>query len=365
MGPQPATPDGPLMPVNTLRDVAIVIILAAVLGLPSFFTRDPWNPDEPRYVEVAREMVVLDDYVVPHLNGELYPDKPPLFFWLASFVYRAGVGITSGRVVAVLANLVTLLLVYFFGRRLLPAPGALLAALMTATTFLFLWILKAGVIDPLLALLTTTALIAAYYALRGGGRRLALWVVFYAAGGLAVLTKGPIGLLVPAVVVLSYALLNRKTVSAGGWAHAAGVGAFAVIVGTWLLAVRLHAGAAYAHEIIFGQAAAYTVAKHVSHGHGPHYYLMQIPAYLFPWVFFVALGLAQAYRAWRREGDRDAAFLFLWFVCIFVLFTAIPAKRDRYLLPLVPCAALLCARYLALGLRDGFRRPKLHRRLLW
>jgi hypothetical protein len=91
---------------------------------------------------------------------------------------------------------------------------------------------------------------------------------------------------------------------------------------------------------------------------------MMIPAYLFPWIFFVVLGLAQSWRAWRRDGDLDAAFLFVWFVAIFLLFTAIPAKRDRYLLPLVPCAGLLCARYFVLGLRDGFRRPKLHRRLL-
>jgi len=363
MQSRPDTPEGAFAVSHTLRDVLIVILFGSVLIFPSFFTREPWNPDEPRYIEVAREMVVLHDYVVPHLNGVLYPDKPPLFFWLASIFYRAGMGMSSGRVVAALANLGTLLLIYLFGRKLLAAPAGILAVLMTASMFLFFWLLKPGVIDPLLTLLTTTALIAAYYALRGGSRRLLWWLLFYGACSLAVLSKGPIGFLVPGVVVVVYALFNRKTVSAGGWAHAAGAAVFVGIVGTWLLAVRLHAGAAYTNEIVFGQAAVYTVARSISHAHGPHYYLMQLPLYLFPWVCFAALGIAEAFVAWRKNRDRDASFLLLWFACILLLFMAIPAKRERYLLPLMPAVGLLCARYFAHGLRDGFRWPKLHGRL--
>ena len=59
------------------RDLALVIALVALAGVPSLFTRDLWNPDEPRYMEVAREMVVLGDYVMPHLNGQVYSEKPP------------------------------------------------------------------------------------------------------------------------------------------------------------------------------------------------------------------------------------------------------------------------------------------------
>jgi 4-amino-4-deoxy-L-arabinose transferase-like glycosyltransferase len=68
MQSRPDTPGGPPASSHTLRDVLIVILFGSVLIFPSFFTRDPWNPDEPRYIEVAREMVVLHHYVVPHLG---------------------------------------------------------------------------------------------------------------------------------------------------------------------------------------------------------------------------------------------------------------------------------------------------------
>jgi 4-amino-4-deoxy-L-arabinose transferase-like glycosyltransferase len=338
----------------------IILAIGAVLVFPSFLTRDPWNPDEPRYVEVAREMVALNDYVVPHLDGYLYPDKPPLFFWLAAGLYKLGAGITSGRFVAAFCSLTTLLLVYFFGRKLLPSPGALLAAVITATTFLFFGLAKPGVIDPLLTTLTTAALVCAYYALQGGRRRWILWLVYYGLSGLAVLSKGPVGLLVPGVVVLAYAIFNRKSVSAGGWAHAAGVALFVCVVGAWLVPVMIRAGEAYTKDILFNQQAVYTI-RHESHAHGPHYYIIQLPLYLLPWVFFAALGMAQTYVAWRRRGDGDAGFLLLWFVSILAFFTVIPAKRERYLLPLIPAVGLMCARYFALALKEGYVWPKLHK----
>ena len=146
----------------TLRDVAIVLALGATVLVPSLFTRDPWNPDEPRYAEVAREMVVSGDYLVPHLNSEIYPDKPPLFFWLAAVFWHLGAGVNSGRLVAILANVGTVLLAYRIARRWLGERGGLLAAAITTTTVLFLHIGKFGVLDPLLTFFTTAAAPAAF-----------------------------------------------------------------------------------------------------------------------------------------------------------------------------------------------------------
>jgi len=115
------------MPDRIGRDAPALVILCAVFLLPPLATRDLWEPDAPRYMEVAREMVVLDNYLAPHLNGEVYSDKPPMFFWLTALLYRLGVGIKAGRVVAALAATGTVLATYFFARRLLRAPGPLLA----------------------------------------------------------------------------------------------------------------------------------------------------------------------------------------------------------------------------------------------
>src|SRR5438552_14827257 len=73
---------------------AIALLLAAIF-VPSHFSRDPWNPDEPRYVEVAREMKLARSYVLPRLNGEIYAEKPPLYFWLVNGAERA-IGLLGG-----------------------------------------------------------------------------------------------------------------------------------------------------------------------------------------------------------------------------------------------------------------------------
>ena len=71
---------------NVRRDALVLLGFMALLLIPSLFTRDLWNPDEPRYMEVARQMTVTGNYLVPHLNGQLYPDKPPMFFWLTALL---------------------------------------------------------------------------------------------------------------------------------------------------------------------------------------------------------------------------------------------------------------------------------------
>jgi len=192
------------------RDIALIVLLGVLLIIPSFFTRNLWNPDEPRYMELTREMVVLHDYVVPHLDGVWHPDKPPLFMWLSVVFYKLRFGMLSGRTVSLLATMGTLLLVYFFGRRLSGAGMGWLAALVTATAFLFAYISKDGVADTVITLVETGGVLAAYLALNAKtGRARLWWLAFYAACGLAVLCKGPVGLFAPGTFVLVYALLNR------------------------------------------------------------------------------------------------------------------------------------------------------------
>ncbi len=124
-----------------------LLLLAALFLLPSLATRDLWNPDEPRYMEVAREMVLLDDYLVPHLNGGIYSEKPPFFFWGAALLWKLGLGVNSGRVLSALFCLGTAWCVYLFTRRFLPGTPPLMASLAALSTLMLAYGLAAGVID--------------------------------------------------------------------------------------------------------------------------------------------------------------------------------------------------------------------------
>ncbi|MFI5401846.1 MAG: ArnT family glycosyltransferase, partial [Planctomycetota bacterium] len=159
--------------------------------------RDLWNPDEPRYAEVAREMRVTGEWLVPHLNGAIYAEKPPLFFWLSALGQAAGLGFNAGRVVAGLAALGTLLVTWALARRFLGDRAALLGAVVLGTTVFFPWLARFGVLDVVLTFFVT---LAAYGWIRGGP-----WVVlFYVGIGLAVLTKGPVAIVLAVFAVLAW-----------------------------------------------------------------------------------------------------------------------------------------------------------------
>lgn len=346
------------------RDIALITALVVLVGVPSLFTRDLWNPDEPRYMEVAREMAVLGDYVIPHLNGKVYSEKPPMFFWLAGLLWRAGLGYNSGRIVTLAAVWGTLLLVYLFCRRRIGPKEGLLAAAIALTCLLLVKFTTIGVLDPLLTFFTTTALIAGYAAFhRASGRSaLPLWVGCYVAMGLGTLTKGPVGFLVPGLVLLSYGIFNRKNTKAGGAAHALGFIAFAAVVLAWLIPAILAGGPDYTRTILLKQNVGRAISSY-SHQNPFYYYLVRWPMYFFPWSFLLPLAVFAAVRRWR-ESDRLVRFAFLWLIVPFAFFMLISGKRMNYVLPTAPAVGILVAWYFTSRREGTVRHPRAERWLL-
>jgi len=330
--------------------VAILLAASALLFFPSLFTRDPWNPDEPRATEVAREMVALGDCLVPHLNGEPYSDKPPVFYWLASVFWRSGFGLNSGRMVSVLAATGTALLVYALGRRLHSPETGLLAALITLTTLLFGFICKFGVLDPLLTFFTTAAIVCAVRAFEGGARHGRWWLAAYAMAALAVLTKGPPGLAVAVLVPLAYGYARRHEVRKGGWWHVAGAALCLTLVAAWVVPACLRAGAAYTQDLLFQQTAQ-RMGEEASHWQPFYFYFLYAPVFLLPWTLLFVPGLLWGVRVGRTRRDAVGLLAAAWFLSVLVFFSLFSGKRERYLLPLVPAVGLLCARYIAAVIR--------------
>ena len=344
------------------RALAGIALAAAVALVPSLFTRDPWSPDEPRAAEVAREMVVLGNYLVPHLNGAPYSDKPPVFYWLASCFWRLGFGVNSGRMVALLATTGTLLVVYALGRRLHSPATGLLAALITLTTSLHLFIPKFGVLDTLLAFFTASSIGCVVRAFEGGPARGRWWLAAYTLAALAVLTKGPVGLMVPLVVGLAYGALRRREAVLGGWWHLAGASLLLALVAAWLVPACIAAGPEYANDILFQQTAQRLDGT--SHYKPAHYYVTHAPEFFFPWTLLALLAGCWAWREARARGDRAAVLGLAWLVSVLVFFSLFTGKRERYLLPLLPAVGLLCARH-AVAVMGGEAAEGRWRRALW
>ncbi len=362
-----------MRPVSTRFAVAVVLAATALSLVPSLFTRDPWNPDEPRAAEVAREMAELGNYLVPHLNGEPYSDKPPVFYWLASIFWHAGAGVNSGRLVSLLATIGTLLLVYALGRRLQSPETGLLAALITLTTLLFAFISRFGVLDPLLSFFTTASIYCATRALDSksaiGNPHFPWWLAAYALAALAVLTKGPVGLAVPLLVAVAYGALRRREARKGGWWHLAGSALLIALVLAWLIPACLRGGPAYTKDILFQQTAQRVGGEEASHYKPPYFYIAYCPVFFAPWMLILVAALAwgaqQARNPKSEIRDRDTLALLAsaWFILVLVFFSLFSGKRERYLLPLVPAVGLLCARYIVAVLKGEIAPLRWHQGL--
>jgi 4-amino-4-deoxy-L-arabinose transferase-like glycosyltransferase len=178
--------------------MVLLIVVPAVLLYPCM-AFPLFEPDEGRYAQVPREMLQRGEWVVPHLQGQPYLDKPPLFYWLVMLSYRLfGAHDWAARLVPALAVHGTILLAYLFGRRSFGDRAAFWGAAALGLAPAFAGMGRLLVLDGVLTFWVTLALFSAFEAVRGDRLRPGWWLLAAAACGLGVLTKGPIALLLVA-----------------------------------------------------------------------------------------------------------------------------------------------------------------------
>ena len=329
----------------TIKPTHLVLVAAALLTLWGVWGYDLWAPDEPYFGEGAREMVVDGQWAVPHVNGEVTTDKPPLFFWLiAVFSLPFGKVLSlTARLPSALASLGTVALTMRLGRRQAGEKAGALAGIILMTTYLFWDKARTAQIDALLCFLVLVAL-SAFEAFRAGdadGRRAGL--LFWGAAGLAVLAKGPVGALIPAGIALTVLAFDRDL---GAWKRFApwtGVLVFVAIVASWIALATIGGHGEYSVWAAFEKHVLSRAVHGMHHKQPPWYYLTVLPVQLLPWSALVPGAILLA---WRRRSDANERFLLIHalFVCAF--FSIWTEKRDLYVLPAYPAFALLLSRLL-------------------
>lgn len=333
----------------------------------SALARDLWAPDEPRYAEVAREIVERGDWLVMHLAGAVYPDKPPLLFWLAALLGSLGgfwpplLRLVSLAASAGVAWLTGRIARGAFG----PAEGRWAPVLVLGTA---MWTEIGGrlQIDPLLAFLSTAALAVLWLPAdspTSAARRLRVAGI---AVGLGLLAKGPVAIVLVGLPLAAMRLLAGPRpgprAPRRAWVEAL---LLALAPGLLWAALAVAREPGLARELFYGQHLE-RVVEGKRHP-GPFWRpLTRHPLLLLPWTAAVVAGLGVAFRHARarrrgRDHDRELVRAGAWFVALFLFFSAIPVKRDLYLLPAYPAAALLGAWALA----RASERGRLGRGLAW
>lgn len=328
-----------------LRYVAAAV---ALLGLTYGLTAYPLlEPDEGRNAEVAREMAAGNDYVVPHLEGLPYADKPVLFFAVeAAFMEVLGPTVLAARLPPLVFTLATLALIGWWAQRRSGARAGWVAAVAAASSPLTVGFARTVIFDAALTFFVAAALVAFYEAIERRSRTrspAAGWewaAVGWAAVALAVLTKGPIGLALPLMVALPYALWRRAGRALG---DVAGLLLFAALLLPWLVAMSRRVPDFWPY--VWGTETLFRLATPALGRTGPVWYFVPILlAGSLPWIA-LALGSAGPSRSAASPGTRDpyAVFLLAWLAIPLVFFSLSQSKRPQYVLPLVPAVALLAA----------------------
>ncbi len=335
------------------RAAPLVLAAAALLLLPRLGHIDFWAPDEPRYAQIAEELRSMQHgptgLITLHLNGEDYAQKPPLYYWVAAAAGAPVGRVTelSGRLPSALAGIGVVALTLALGSRLLgPATGTWGAALLL-TAFLFSHTARRMQLDVLLALFETTALVAFWRLDRGIGGTRANQALLHGAMGLAVLTKGPVGVILPVLAMAAYLLWERRPSdlrrALPPWALLLSLGPGA----TWLACAAWLAPPGFLSESLganmFGRFFAGT-----SHVRPVYYYAYQFPANFLPWTLLWPLAACFARRSVFATGADPARarawrLLLGWIAVNLVFFSMSSGKRGIYLIPMYPAVALICA----------------------
>jgi 4-amino-4-deoxy-L-arabinose transferase-like glycosyltransferase len=335
------------------RDLLLLACLVLIVYLPGIGARDLWNPDEPRYAVVAREMLEADSvraWFVPRLNGDLYTQKPPLLFWSMAFfgwlatLFGGGMNEVAARLPSLAAVLIATLGVYKLGRLLFDRQVAWLSAIVFASCFKIVWQGHVGQIDMLL---TAMVVLSVYYWARGWveGRPGLYWLYFVFAG-FATLAKGPVGLLPPLLSILVF-LGWRDRPALRALPLGRGLLLWVGVVSCWLAPAMIWGGVEYRHDILFTQ----NVTRYVDpwhHYQPPYYYLGVLPADFLPWSLLLPAALLVGWKGLQGASRERWHFLWIWVALTLVFFSLSSAKRTVYILTLYPALALLVGVGLAL-----------------
>jgi 4-amino-4-deoxy-L-arabinose transferase-like glycosyltransferase len=398
------------------KQLALVAAVAAFVMLTNLGGPRLWDRDEPRNGECAREMLARGDWVVPTFNNELRTHKPVLLYWgIMSSYLVFGVNEFAARLPSALCAIGTVICVYRMGRRLFGPQAGVWAGVALATSLMFVVAGRAATPDSLLIFCSTLALTiyvcgtfqprfestpadAPPILLASGGHKssgnsalseelgLSLaqqhqppdffppsWptvVALYAAMGLGILAKGPVGLILPTAVIGMFLLITRlpescrerplwRTALAAFdpihflrtcWAMRPFTAIFAAtaVALPWYWAVGIATDGEFLRGFFFEHNLARATSSMENHGGTIFFYPLTLLVGFFPWsIFAVPLAIDTALQVRRRDRFHPGYLLCICWIGVYVvLFSLARTKLPSYVTPCYPALALLVGDYI-------------------
>jgi len=314
--------------------------------------------DEPRYAQVAREMLERHDWITPVLGGQPWLEKPPLYYWQAMIAYLIfGVSDWVARLPSAFNATLLVLAIYIFLRRFRPgfelAGFALDGALIAASSAGIVGYARAASMDMALAAAFTIGMLG-WWAWRDTEKKIYL-AVFYAFIALGMLAKGPVAPFLAAIVIVAYAAAVREFRLILKTLWLPGILLFCAIALPWYFAVQIR-NPDFFHAFIIEHNLD-RFSTNLYHHPEPFWYYLPVTALaLLPWTVFVAAAFVQEVRSWWVRKSNGAGqdhlekqfgiFACCWLIVPVLFFSISQSKLPGYILPAIPAGGLLLAEYL-------------------
>ena len=345
--------------------VAAIALFTHLGGYPLF------DADEGRNGEVGREMAATNDYVMPRIDGMPYLDKPVVYFAAEALAMEVlGPTELAARLPAYLFTLLTALLLFWFARKVWNEESAYIAAIAFLSMPLTLAFSRTVIFDSALTFFIVGAIIAFYYCAECTVHSAQRWsALAWASIAFGVLTKGPVAIALPLLVMIPYAIKRKSFRKLWSWG---GLVAFVVIIAPWVWAVS-RVVPDFLHYVLVTETVQRLATKALKRTGPPWYFIPYLIGGALPWSILACF-------AWRRaphpplrgalsrgerelnhdqtplppgeggrrpgEGrDHTTLLLALWILIPFVFFSISQSKRPQYILPVMPAIALAVANF--------------------
>ncbi|SRR5579885_49945 len=320
-------------------------LIAALLYLPALGRPALWEPDEGRYAEIAREMVVSGDYVTPRDNYVRYFEKPPLVYWAeAASIHVFGVNEFAIRLPAALFTIGEVAVTCVIGEAMFGAAAGITGAIALALCPLVFVFARFATLDPALAFFITAAIGSFYLASgsgdfrSGAGRR---WMLIASAMlALGTLAKGPVALVLGGAIALGWMLIEHRGREISRMPLFGCAALYAVIVTPWFVLAELRNPGFLRFFFVHEHLQRFVSSR--EHGWGPYFFIPIVLAGAWPWLFFVPTAIAIVRASPSKGRERSAMrLLAIWFAIIFVFFSIPRSKLGSYILPAIAPIAIL------------------------
>lgn len=328
--------------------------------------------DEPRYAQVAREMLARHDYITPVLYGKPWLEKPALYYWRAMFAFKDfGVHGWSARLPSAEFAWILVVLIYLHMRRFRPG-GQLDAALITVSCAGIIGFARGASTDMQLAAPFCIGMLG-WYAWYETDRKFWLFDLYF-FGGAATLAKGPVAPFLAICIILLFAALRKEWSLLRRTIWWPGILLYLAMVLPWFIAVQ-HRNPQFVRVFFLQHNLERFATDRFRHAESAWYYIPVMGLALMPWLALAISALWDAIRnsidEWKvrrnpdryvgnpRTGDAFPEFLVLWAIFPTIFFSFSQSKLPGYILPAVPPITILCGDYL-----NRVRKRGLHTGLL-